>query len=86
MKTVWKYPLTGPGTIVTARKDAIPLHVSYDPGGSTCVWLELDEAEDIATYEFIIVGTGHEVPEGAFYLGTIIQNIFVWHVYWRVLS
>jgi hypothetical protein len=53
-------------------------------GSKPCVWYEV--AQHPLTYDaidFIIVGTGHNAPDNAQYLGTVQDNEFVWHVYAR---
>jgi len=47
-----------------------------------CIWYETDDLEK-ANYDrgIAIAGTGHKVPGGSVYLGTVQIGAFVWHVY-----
>jgi hypothetical protein len=50
--------------------------------GQVEVWT--DEAEGLRCTqdrEVVIVGTGHEVPEGGIHIGSCVAGEFVWHVY-----
>lgn len=46
-------------------------------------WFEIDDEWEFAERYFVIVGTGHEIPEGAIYRGTAARTPdgFVWHIY-----
>lgn len=46
-------------------------------------WAEHDEALAEVARTFVIVGTGHHVPEGASYVGTAprTRDGLVWHLY-----
>lgn len=56
--------------------------------GSITLWFEtdfdlMDRTDDAAleTRRFLIRGTGHPIPDGATYLGTVPMASFVWHVF-----
>lgn len=54
--------------------------------GYPCVWYEVTDPENNVRFdriEFIVIGTGFDVPENAHYLGTAQQGPFVWHLYTR---
>jgi hypothetical protein len=91
MRTVWKYVIPIEGRM--EMKDMIrpfPVHVGIDPQtGWIAVWIDhLTEQPERVLYgltelSFQIVGTGHEAPEGWAHAGSVIQDIFVWHVYYQ---
>jgi hypothetical protein len=64
-------------------------HVGVQNGRIT-LWFETDfdlmgrEGSDhTETRRFAVRGTGHPIPEGATYLGTVQMTPFVWHVFER---
>lgn len=46
-------------------------------------WAEHDEAKPEVPRTFVIVGTGHRIPDGAVYVGTAprTREGLVWHLY-----
>lgn len=81
--TIWKFPLTlvnGP-QLIQMPMDAVVRRVAMQ-GDSPCVWAEVDPESDRLTREFVVVGTGHRLPQGLFrYVGSCDHGVFVWHVY-----
>lgn len=83
MKAIWKYPLAVVDGIQTRK---IPIgatfcHVGNDPRGpGVAVWFHVDSARSEESRDFMVVGTGHPVPEQSKYLGSASQNGFIWHV------
>lgn len=81
MRAVYKYVLDVGETSLQipmgGKVLSAQLHDVY-----ACIWVEvITEVEVVETRTFRIVGTGHAVPIGALYVGTIQQSPFVWHVY-----
>jgi len=56
-------------------------------GAEACIWVLFDDSikEKVAS-EFMVFGTGHEIPDEFEYLGTFQQPPFVWHVCSRVVG
>ncbi len=82
MKTIWKYKLE---TSVSLPSLFIPegarfLHMDYQRD-DLCLWFEVDVTAERDFRTFQVIGTGHPVPEGGTYLGTVQQPPYVWHVY-----
>ncbi len=51
-------------------------------GHTLCIWVETNQDEKVLIDRtFIVVGTGHIIPNNTFYIGTVIMEPFVWHVY-----
>lgn len=73
-----------PDFIEVGDESGIPDRVAYID-----LWVEIDdEIADFETRHFVIVGTGHPIPQGAEYIDSVIQRsetIFggclVWHVF-----
>jgi hypothetical protein len=78
MKTIHKY-------IVTGRSDtpmpigAKILHVDMQ-GRDFWIWAEVNTDVRMETRTFEVVGTGWELDENMFYVGTCFDNDFVWHI------
>lgn len=45
-----------------------------------CLWADVDTGNMSVCYKVNIGGTGNFVPDG-FYVGTVQENEFVWHIY-----
>ena len=80
MRTIHKYIVTGRNDIQMPFFAKI-LHVNMQ-GKDFCIWAEVDteiEIEETRTFE--VVGTGWELDENMFYVGTCLDsNSFVWHI------
>lgn len=89
MRKVWKYRIHPnsfrDGQYVVAfdaPKGATVLCVMKQ-NSDICAWVEVntDEPEQ-ETVKIICVGTGHgAVPEGALYIGSVVDGDCVWHFY-----
>lgn len=88
MTTVWKYQhdLLDGGDFATFEmpEGAEVRHVGMQDGLVT-LWAEVDAAAWSTPRTFVIGGTGHQIPEGARYVGTVHDGPFVWHIF-EVLS
>ena len=55
--------------------------------GSLCLWAMVQPDEPMEDREIEIFGTGHPVPVGVGvdrkFIGTVIDNQYVWHVFER---
>lgn len=88
MKTIHKYQLELAGnTSIKVPIESRILSVG-NQRGNICVWVEVDTISPRTNKEptsedvyFWVVGTGHKVPDGLKYVGTVIIEPFVWHVY-----
>lgn len=84
MKTIHKFPLklVEHQTIVGCFDDGGIIHVGYDPQGDLCVWAEVDVHKSLLTYDIWIIGTGCSRPDKPhFFIGTVVQDYCVWHIY-----
>ena len=87
-KTIHKYfaPCSPKGSLVVAiDAQGVFIHVDIQKDGA-CMWFIVDPNATLTKRYFIIVGTGHPIPEVARYLGTYQQQdmhwkTFVWHVF-----
>ena len=79
-RRVFKYPIHD----ATLRGDfpagSVPRHFGMQHG-TTTLWIEVTDALVAKRRTFCIFGTGHEIPDGAVYVGTCMDREFVWHLY-----
>jgi len=85
-RTVWKYPFISHEPLsLQLPVGAIVRHVGVDPAGKgtlPCLWIEVGQRGLDERRSFDFFGTGHDVPETAAYIGTVIvPQGYVWHVY-----
>lgn len=88
MKTViWKYQLkiTDQQTIEIPCEHKI-LSVAQQ-NGILCMWVEVNPDAYLSEVDIVICGTGNPIPhiEGynLIFVGTVVMNPFVWHVFKR---
>jgi len=82
-KTIFKYKLATGATFYTIamRAGAEICHVGLDPRNSPCVWAIIDSEAPRAWVKVSVIGTGMDVPEGATFLGTFVDDPYVWHAF-----
>ena len=67
---------------LTVMNGAKPLAVQMQSGfDDPQLWMEVDEHGIKINMRFQWVGTGHDVPPFATYVGTVQTGRFVWHLY-----
>jgi hypothetical protein len=81
MNKVFKYEITDEP--LELPYGAMFLKVAMQNGKHTA-WFEVNpEFATILRY-FKVVGTGHDVPDGYYFLETYFEDPFVWHLYERI--
>lgn len=84
MRKVFKYEVLVQDGVQTfdMPEGAHVVHVS-DQRGQVCFWALVDPQAELVTRQFVIRGTGHDVPHGAQYIGSAMQlgGALVWHVF-----
>lgn len=82
MKSVWKFVLH------PHARNMLPIGAKllsvHAQGSDLCLWALVDTEADLENREFVIVGTGHEVPEHAGeFVGTalLVGGQLVLHVF-----
>lgn len=81
MNVVWKYPIDlKDHQAVLMQHEAKILCVQMQDGTPT-IWAKVDPARGQSFRHVFVVGTGHYVPDGKTYLGTVQMNGYVWHVF-----
>lgn len=79
MRCVYKYKVNN---VYDIPLPATPLFCAIQ-AGEICVWVLIDDAPYVTTcrYVFREVGTGHEVPVAAEYVGSVQDPPYVWHIF-----
>jgi hypothetical protein len=80
MTTVWKFHLPDMRSVVPMPIGSTVLSVQYQDD-QLCLWARVDHNADHEMRVFGIFGTGHLIPEGSTYVGTVQEGRFVWHVF-----
>ena len=89
--TIWKYPLeavAGVPQLYAMPELARILHVSMQHD-KPIIWALGNTKRELFTREFVVLGTGHEVPDDNLkYLGTgvALAGLLVWHVFERLVE
>lgn len=83
MRTMFKYGV-GFHTAVYLPSDAKVRHFDTQ-NGEMFIWAEVnaDELHLSRRRQFVVLGTGHAIPEGAVYVASHLQDrvSFVWHLF-----
>lgn len=85
MKTIYKYALrVTDEQRVDLPRGAVVRLVAVQ-GNTLCLWAEVDPEAPLSPRTFRIHGTGHPIlttdDEILFYVGSVMMDPFVWHVY-----
>lgn len=80
-KQVWKFPILRDRQIeMPEGADIITLMVQ---DGTACIWAIVDTEAPKVKRTFLVVGTGHDIPENClgWYWGSWQSGPFVWHLF-----
>lgn len=84
MNTIYKYPLAITDyQFIETYKDAHILSVKMQ-NEMPYIWIAVDTKKPKAKLEIGVYGTGNPIPSDVctmFFIDTIIENQFVWHVF-----
>lgn len=54
-------------------------------GSEPALWIEVEPGADVVYFRtFTWFGTGHAIPDGFTYVGTVQKGVFVFHLYEEV--
>ena len=82
-RQIWRYQIVfGPPCQVSIPTGGVIRHAAIKPGENTIsLWVEVDTHAPRVSRTFQWIGTGHEIPLGAEYVGTGQEPPLVWHLY-----
>lgn len=91
MKTIWKFPIHVDDTVAvempvgaTILPHLEPARLEHGEHGLV-IWAVVDTVQLTETRVFHVIGTGNEMPDAPLnYIGTAIDDPFVWHLFERV--
>ena len=79
MRTIHKYPIRATIEMPIGAKI-----IKVDTQGNEGMfWAEVDTSMPYEQRYFDVIGTGWEVPTGLTYIGSYLQEMYVWHIYER---
>lgn len=83
-KTIWKFPLHGPGQFTASMPDGAEIIDAQMQGGVPCLWAIVDVGAIQRTREFRIFVTGQRLDESLSrkdHISTVQDGSFVWHIF-----
>lgn len=81
-RVIWKYSLEEPGFTTGIQLFAGAKFVRFgSQNDGLFVWFEHHTSYQQQHREFLVVGTGRGIPDGATHLGSIELDDEVWHLY-----
>jgi hypothetical protein len=82
MKRMFRYEVPVDDRTHAIQTTSAPQHIGCREVGVVEFWAEHDDTAEPFSSRYTVVGTGHQVPEGAAYLGTAPhESGLVWHLY-----
>lgn len=84
MKKIYKYTLEVTDTQTLEMPNGSKLLTIQNQNNDIVLWVECDPNAKPTKYNFLIVGTGFEVPllsNVQTYIGTVQIRSLVWHIY-----
>lgn len=81
MKTIWKFELEQGVQRLRVPEGATFLSAEMQHG-QLCLWAIVDPTAKKVPRGVQVIGTGHPFfPEGLKYINTVIDGLYVWHVF-----
>jgi hypothetical protein len=75
-----KQPVLDDTVVVSAPPWLGSQHVAMQ-GGVLTLWVLVDDEAEAVDRTFTFVGTGHKVSRNVAYMGSVMDRIFVWHLF-----
>lgn len=82
---IHKYELHAGETVLQLPEAADPVHLAIQHG-KLCLWAMLDPLATRVSRRFLVCATGEAIPSSTSYLGTVLESVYVWHVFERVTA
>ena len=81
METIYKYVVKFDGvTECDVPSGGKIVHFAIQ-GDRFCFWMQVNPLNEIVTRKFVIVGTGHNIYANMKYIGSTLEDIYVWHLF-----
>lgn len=82
VSTVWKYDVPVDDQVhVVDMPPGFVIGVACQRPNCVTFWAEVDSDAPVASRSFVVIGTGHIVPDESIHLGIAFDGPFVWHLY-----
>lgn len=82
LRTIWKFPLNDSDRqTISLPLDYRIMSAGLDPDGDLCIWAAVDPDAKRIDVEICIVGTGRAMPRLGDFIGTVLCDRFVWHIF-----
>ncbi len=83
MKTIHKYQMSpeDPRLEIELPGMATVIFVNSQAPRVVHFWVEVDPDAEMHKRVFVLHGTGHDIPEDHWYIGSVLDPPFVWHLY-----
>jgi hypothetical protein len=83
VRTIWKHEVkVGDDPTILLHDDARIIRVGSQSRGVVTFWEEHSALGDNKVlHHFEVFGTGHRIPDGFEYVGSVDDGPFVWHLY-----
>ena len=88
-KKIFKSTIRRRGDVIYVPKGSKPVKVLYNPAlDNVFIWYEfyVGNEENIEQVRVDLVGTGHTVGDESTYVDSIVDGVYIWHVYWGYLE
>jgi len=80
--TIYRYEVPVDDMSHVLRITGAPVHIASRIHGVVEFWAEFNSDIEPRETRYIVIGTGHRIPEGAKYVGTTLASHgLVWHLY-----
>jgi hypothetical protein len=82
MRRIWKYVIAKGESVSSFQmpKSAEVISVQIQ-NGQPVLWIIFDDFIETETREFVVYGTGHDIPDDFMYIGTFQEPPYVWHLF-----
>lgn len=81
-QTIWKFPLEITGVQEVRLPRGAKIISVANQNGVICLWAMVAPDSPLEPRIIFIYGTGHPLPEDSGrFLGSVLQDPFVWHVF-----
>jgi len=81
MRAVWKFPVEFPNCELEMPQNSWIIHVNSQGEDRVVLWVDVDTEAKRVKRRFVVVGTGHEIPAGGVFVGSVKDSPYMWHLF-----